>query len=78
MELLSLLTVWSCSVYGQCGIALCTDIIFIFLFFYCTGTALFMDKVSRDYSVYGQSVEHVCLLLFGVLFCFVFDIMELL
>lgn len=37
-----------------------------------------MDKVSRDYSVYGQSVEHVCLLLFGVLFCFVFDIMELL
>lgn len=69
MELLGLRTVWNCFVYGHH---------FFFFFFYCTGTALFMDKVSRDYSVYGQSVEHVCLLLFGVLFCFVFDIMELL
>ena len=68
MELLGLRTVWNCFVYGH----------HFFFFFYCTGTALFMDKVSRDYSVYGQSVEHVCLLLFGVLFCFVFDIMELL
>ena len=68
MELLGLRTVWNCFVYGH---------LFYFIF-YCTGTALFMDKVWCDYSVYGQSVEHVCLLLlFGVLFCFVFDIVEL-
>ena len=62
MELLGLRTVWNCFVYGH-------------FFFYCTGTALFMDKVWCDYSVYGQSVEHVCCCL-G--FCFVFDIVELL